>query len=92
MGSVVVKARGNGNQGSLLLAVGSWMEERGTSELFRGCLSLLLMRMQTISMLSSLLRLVCATCLALSWVVVRRTSGLAVAALSVKGALLKVKK
>ena len=87
----MVMVRGNGSQGSLLLEVGFWMEERGTSWSFRGYRSLLLMRMPTVSMLSSLLRLVCATCLALSWVVVRRTSGLVVVALSVEGALLEVK-
>ena len=83
-------ARGNGNQGSFVLEVGSSMEERGTSVLFRGCRNLLLMRMPTVSILASLLRLVFAACLALSWVVVRRTSGLVVVAPLVEGALLEV--
>ena len=86
----MVMVRGNGSQGSLLLEVGFWMEERGTSWSFRGYRSLLLMRMPTVSILSFLSRSVFPACLALSWVVARRTSALEVEAPSVEGALLGV--
>jgi hypothetical protein len=88
--SVAVKARGSGSQGSWRLEVGSWMGVRGISAWFRGCQSLLLMRMPTVLIVAFLCGPFCVVCLALSWVVVRRTFALGVARPWVEGVLLGV--